>query len=54
MKIEVFKITPTERVDMEIAEGQFVEISDEEIIRLGRRYFKLMNGNAQFDTRGEE
>ena len=54
MKIEVFKTIPTSREDMQIAEGRVVEISDEEIIRLGRRYFELMNGKAQFDMRGGE
>lgn len=54
MQIEVFKIIPTSRRDTQIAEGHFIEISDEEIIRLGKRYFELMNGKAQFDMRGEE
>lgn len=55
MKIEVYRLLPNPLLDFQnqyMAEGQILSISDEEIIKIGKRYFELMNGPEQFG--GEE
>lgn len=46
MTIEVYKMIQN---PLPIAEGCLIEISDEEIIKIGKRYFELMNEKAQIE-----
>ena len=57
MIIICYRLIPNPLPDFQekpIKEKIAIELSDEEIIRLGRRYFTLMNGKAQFDMGGKE
>ena len=55
MKIAVYKEIPNPLPDFEdkpILQGMYIIIDDEQIKKIGERYFEIMNGRA--DMRGAE